>query len=158
METIKKFTDKLSLIVKYFAFAAAFFKAIEFFHDEIKKIKLQRFRTNRRQQNDNQMTSTLFTSKLTASQLNKVNEVAQKLNFNPNWLLAVMYFETGKTFSPSITNPIGSVGLIQFTRDKSGVQYKTIGGKQYPLSVIKSMTFEQQMDLVYLYFIDVKSK
>lgn len=76
---------------------------------------------------------------------------AVKLGINVNWLLAVIYFETAKTFSPSKANHIGSVGLIQFTRDKAGVNYKTINGKQYALSYLAGLTFEKQMLVVHDY-------
>lgn len=88
-----------------------------------------------------------FRQKLTAAQLLKV-----ELKINPNWLLAVMYFESGGTFSPAKRNPIGSVGLIQFTRDKAGVQYKTIGGVKYMLDDLAKMSFVQQMDIVEKYY------
>jgi hypothetical protein len=97
-----------------------------------------------------------FQGKLTESNQLKVIEVATELGINPNWLLAVIYFETAKTFSPSKTNSIGSVGLIQFTRDKSGVGYKTINGKKYVLTDIAKMNFNTQMDLVLEYFNEVK--
>jgi len=43
--------------------------------------------------------------------------VAQRLALNPSYLAAVISFETGGTFSPSIRNPAsGAVGLIQFTK------------------------------------------
>lgn len=47
-----------------------------------------------------------------------VREVAADLNIaDPNWLMAVMAFETGNSFSPYIRNPVsGAVGLIQFTQ------------------------------------------
>lgn len=63
-----------------------------------------------------------------------------------------MYFETGRTFSPSKKNQIGSVGLIQFTRDKAGVEYKTIQGKKYQLSELAKMSFLEQMDVVEKYY------
>ncbi|MGL2966089.1 hypothetical protein [Flavobacterium sp. XGLA_31] len=70
-----------------------------------------------------------------------------------------MYFETAGTFSTTKTNPVsGAVGLIQFTRDKAGVNYKTIGGLKYDLDVIKSMSFEEQLNLVYLYLKPYKDK
>ena len=99
-----------------------------------------------------------FTQKLTTEQLNKVIQVCQRLNLDPNWLLAVMFFETGQTFSPSIRNPIGSVGLIQFTRDRAGVEYKTIKGKQYPLDMLAKMSFVEQMDIVELYLKEAKGR
>lgn len=98
------------------------------------------------------MVSSFFTKLLSVDKINKVIEVCNKLKINPNWLLAVMYFETARTFSTTKKNLIGSVGLIQFTRDKSGVNYKTIAGKKYLLSDIEKMSFNQQMDLVYLYY------
>lgn len=97
----------------------------------------------------------LFQNKLSADKIAKVQQVSKDLNVNTNWLLAVMYFESAKTFSPSIKNGIGSVGLIQFTRDKSGVNYKTINGKRYLLDDIAKMSFIQQMDLVKEYYKEV---
>jgi soluble lytic murein transglycosylase-like protein len=46
----------------------------------------------------------------------KVVQIAERLGTNPNFLMAVMSFETGGTFSPSVRNQAGSgaVGLIQF--------------------------------------------
>ena len=99
-----------------------------------------------------------FSDLLSADKIAKVVQVASNLGLNPNWLLAVMYFETGRTFSPSITNQIGSVGLIQFTRDKAGVQYKTIAGKQYKLADLAKMSFIDQMDVVEAYYKEAKGK
>ena len=98
------------------------------------------------------MISSTFTKKLSQVQFDKVISVCNKLGINPNWLLAVMYFETGKTFSPAKTNVIGSVGLIQFTRDKVGINYKTINGKRYNLTDLAKMSFIEQMDVVYEYY------
>ncbi|WP_051284321.1 transglycosylase SLT domain-containing protein [Desulforegula conservatrix] len=46
----------------------------------------------------------------------KVKEMAERLETDPDWLMAAMAFETGETFSPSVKNGAGSgaVGLIQF--------------------------------------------
>ena len=44
----------------------------------------------------------------------KVKEVSKRIGVDPNWLMAIMHFETAGTFSPSITNSLGYVGLIQF--------------------------------------------
>lgn len=100
----------------------------------------------------------LFTKLLTSDRQSKLIEVSNQLKINPNWLSAVIYFETGRTFNPKAKNQIGSVGLIQFTRDKSGVEYKTIGGVKYPLSEIYKMSFNEQMDLVYQYLKPFKGK
>lgn len=93
----------------------------------------------------------IFSKLLTPAKIAKINEVANRLSINPLWLMAVMYFETAKTFSTTIKNQIGSVGLIQFTKDGKGKDFKTIGRKRYLLRDIASMNFFEQMDLVYLY-------
>lgn len=47
--------------------------------------------------------------------LNEVTRVANKFEVNPNDLLAVMHFETGGSFDPSVKNPRSTAtGLIQF--------------------------------------------
>lgn len=47
-----------------------------------------------------------------------VRQVANEQGIDPNWLMAVMAFETGRTFNPYIKNPKSSAtGLIQFTSD-----------------------------------------
>lgn len=99
-----------------------------------------------------------FQSRLSQDRINKVIQVSKDLEINPNWLLAVMYFETARTFSPSKRNSIGSVGLIQFTRDKAGVNYKTINGVKFLLDDIARMSFIEQMDLVYQYYKPYKGK
>lgn len=93
-----------------------------------------------------------FQTKLSETHQKKAFEIAQKLEIDVNWLLAVMYFETAKTFSPQKTNSIGSVGLIQFTHDYGTPNQKKINGKVYSLGYIKSLDFIKQMDLVYEYY------
>lgn len=46
----------------------------------------------------------------------KVVAMAKMLNTDPNWLMAVMAFESGESFRPDIRNAAGSgaTGLIQF--------------------------------------------
>lgn len=95
---------------------------------------------------------------MTKEQLDKVVSVCALVEVPVNALLAVMYFETAKTLSPSKRNHIGSVGLIQFTRDKAGVQYKTINGKKYFLDDLAKMSFIEQMDVVKEYFMPAKGK
>lgn len=94
----------------------------------------------------------LFLQKLSTEKIAKATQVADALKINVNWLLAVFYFESGRTFSTSVTNSIGSVGLIQFTRDKAGVNYKTISGVRYQLSDIAKMGWNDQLDLVQKYY------
>lgn len=47
--------------------------------------------------------------------LKQVSIEAHKLGTKPEYLLAVMGFETGGTYSPSKTNSLGFTGLIQFS-------------------------------------------
>jgi len=104
------------------------------------------------------MISSIFVNKLDPSDLQKVIEVSDWLGIDANWLCAVIYFETGKTMRPDTKNKIGSVGLIQFTRDKKGVEYKTIQGKRYLLNDLALMTFKEQMEIVRLYFAPFKNR
>jgi hypothetical protein len=98
-----------------------------------------------------------FKDLLSEEKIAKVKQVASSLSIHPNWLLGVMYFETGRTFNPSKTNSIGSVGLVQFTRDKAGVNYKTINGTRFALEDIGRMSFTEQMDLVHVYLKQIKT-
>lgn len=77
----------------------------------------------------------------------KVREVAGKLRMDPNYLMAVMAFETGTTFSPSIKNAAGSgaTGLIQFMPN-------TAQGLGTSTQQLGRMTAEQQLDWVYKYY------
>jgi hypothetical protein len=83
--------------------------------------------------------------------IKKIKEISGKLQIDPNWLMAIMYFESARSFSPSKGNNIGCYGLIQFCPDK-GKNYKTVNGKQYPMSDIKKMDYSEQLDLVYQYY------
>ncbi len=96
-------------------------------------------------------TELAFNNKINDAEFIKLLDVCEFLGFHPNWLMGVMNFESG--INTKATNPVsGSVGVIQFTRDKAGVNYKTINGKQYLLSDIKNMTLVQQLDLVKAYY------
>lgn len=81
----------------------------------------------------------------------KVSEISGKIGINPDWLMAIMYFESARSFSPSKGNNIGCYGLIQFCPDK-GKNYKTVNGKRYPMSDIAKMDYSTQLDLVYEYY------
>ncbi len=92
-----------------------------------------------------------LSDKLSDTQIDAVINASKVIGVNPAWLMCVIHFETAGTLDPKTTNSIGSVGLIQFTRDKKGVEYKTINGKRYSLSYLKSLTFEKQMLVVVEY-------
>ncbi len=51
---------------------------------------------------------------VTTEFLNGVENMAQRLGTRPEYILAVMSFETGGTFDPAKRNGIGATGLIQF--------------------------------------------
>jgi peptidoglycan hydrolase-like protein with peptidoglycan-binding domain len=77
----------------------------------------------------------------------KVVQIANDLSTNPNFLMAVMSFESGETFSPSIKSAAGSgaVGLIQFMPSTA----KQLGTTTQSLA---SMTAEEQLEFVAKYF------
>ena len=90
--------------------------------------------------------------------LKRVREISSDLSIDPNWLMAIMAFETANTFSPSKKNQIGCIGLLQFCPDASRLGYKTIGGKRYLLSDLAKMTPVQQLDVVYEYLKQYKGQ
>ncbi|OLE54143.1 MAG: hypothetical protein AUG51_09935 [Acidobacteria bacterium 13_1_20CM_3_53_8] len=73
----------------------------------------------------------------------KVVQIASDLGTNPNFLMAVMSFESGGTFSPSVKNAAGSgaVGLIQFMPP-------TAKGLGTSTAALAQMTAEEQLDFV----------
>lgn len=78
----------------------------------------------------------------------KVREIAARQNLDPNWYMAVMAFETGRSFSPSVRNPIKgqtATGLIQFTETTAG----DLGTSTAKLS---RMSAVEQLDWVEKYF------
>ncbi|MFV9474675.1 baseplate hub protein [Advenella sp. RU8] len=83
----------------------------------------------------------------------KVREIAQRQGLDPNWYMAVMAFETGGSFSPSVPNAKGSgaTGLIQFMPN-------TAKGLGTSTAALASMTRLQQLDYVEKYFDQYKSR
>lgn len=83
----------------------------------------------------------------------KVREIAQKQRLDPNWYMAVMAFETGEKFSPSITNAAGSgaTGLIQFMPN-------TAKDLETSTAALSRMTAVEQLTYVEKYFEPHKSK
>ena len=76
----------------------------------------------------------------------KVVVISQRLSLDPNWLMAVMGFETGYTFSPAARNPGSSAtGLIQFLQ-KAAVALGTT------TTQLARMTAVQQLDYVEKYY------
>ena len=76
----------------------------------------------------------------------KVREICSKLGINPNWLMAIMYFESAGTFSASIKSPAtNATGLIQFMPDTAKYLGTTV-------AALAKMTAVQQLDYVYKYY------
>lgn len=81
----------------------------------------------------------------------KIEEVAQTIGTNAEWLDALINFETGGTYSPTIKNPMSSArGLIQITDGAA----RDIGFDSSLDAVNRYPTFNAQMDNVVLpYFV-----
>lgn len=76
----------------------------------------------------------------------KVKDVAAALGINPNWLMLIMNFESGGTFSPAVVNPTGgATGLIQFMPATARDLGTTVAD-------LARMTFAEQMDWVQAYY------
>lgn len=72
--------------------------------------------------------------------------IEEQLHLNPDYLMAVMAFETGVTFSPSKRNPASSAtGLIQFMR-ATAIQLGTTTEALAEMSAVKQLSY------VYKYF------
>lgn len=81
----------------------------------------------------------------------KIKDVSAKLGINPNWLMAIINWESAGSFSPSITNSIGATGLIQFMPN-------TAIGLGTTTTALRNMTAVQQLDYVYKYYLPYKDK
>lgn len=86
---------------------------------------------------------------LTLQMRDKISAVARRLSIPPEWLQALIDFETGGTFSPEIKNPNSSArGLIQLT-DGAAVD---LGFASSFDAVQRYPDFDSQMDgIVYPY-------
>lgn len=107
--------------------------------------------------------------KVDAAFREKTVRICQELGIkNPSWLMSVMAFETGESFSPSVPNAAGSsgTGLIQFMKstidgrtDKQGRFHAGLGKKLgITHSQLKTMTAVRQLDVVKAYFQQFGSK
>lgn len=75
----------------------------------------------------------------------KVVRRSPEIGADPSALMAVMAFETGRTFSPSVKNPGSSgSGLLQFMRDTAPELGTTV-------EALRAMTAEEQLDYVFRY-------
>jgi hypothetical protein len=84
--------------------------------------------------------------------MGKVKSVSADIGINPNDLLRVIEFETGKSFSPAAKNPGSSAtGLIQFLES-------TAKGLGTTTEALAGMTATEQMDYVAKYLAPNKGK
>ncbi|MDZ7600648.1 MAG: transglycosylase SLT domain-containing protein [Hoeflea sp.] len=83
----------------------------------------------------------------------KTIAIARRLGMDPNHLMAIMAFETGRTFDPAITNRAGSgaTGLIQFMPATA----KALGTTTAQLAVMSAV---DQLDYVETYLAPYKGK
>jgi hypothetical protein len=82
----------------------------------------------------------------------KVQSISSSLSIDPNWLMAIMFWESAGTFSPSVQNKTsGATGLIQFMPS-------TATGLGTSTTQLKSMSAVQQLDYVYKYYLPYKGK
>ena len=97
--------------------------------------------------------SLVWGQKVTQEFAAKVREIADLLQTDPNWLMAVMAFETGATFSPYVKNAAGSgaTGLIQFMPNTA----KGLGTSTEKLA---RMSAVEQLDYVYKYYQPYKGR
>lgn len=75
-----------------------------------------------------------------------LNRVANQLGMDPAWLMAIVDFETGGTFSTSVKNPVsGATGLIQFMPSTAARLGTTT-------DQLARMSPDEQAQYVYRYF------
>ncbi len=76
--------------------------------------------------------------------LDKVELISKKLLIDPNWLMAVMYKESGLNHR-AVNSNSGATGLIQFMPS-------TAKGLGTSTTALRNMSNLEQLDLVYKYY------
>jgi hypothetical protein len=95
---------------------------------------------------------TIYTDKVSKEFLAKIENISAELEFDPNYLMACMAFETGETFDPCIKSPVSSAtGLIQFMSSTA----KHLGTTTEELCKMSDL---EQLDYVRKYFLPYKGK
>ena len=83
---------------------------------------------------------------VTQAFIDKVEAISARIGTKPEYLMAVMSFESGQSFRPDVKNPLsGATGLIQFIVPTA----QGLGTSTYALS---QMTAIDQLDYVEKYF------
>lgn len=94
----------------------------------------------------------IYENKVSTAFAQKVKEIATALHIQPDWLMMVMFKETGGTFSPSIKNPTSSAtGLIQFMSNTA----QSLGTTTRALA---QMSAVEQLEWVYKYLSNFKGR
>jgi len=88
-------------------------------------------------------------SNISAEFKTKINSISQEVGMNPDWLLLVLYFESG--FSPTIHSPTGTVGLMQWTGARASEDGTT-------KDALQQMTVLQQVDVLRIDFLRAKGR
>jgi len=87
-----------------------------------------------------------------SSFVDSVIDYSESLGIDPNWLMAVMYFETAGTFSASIRNPYSdATGLIQFM-PTTAIDLGT------SINQLALMSAEEQLYYVYSYYYPYRNR
>jgi hypothetical protein len=82
----------------------------------------------------------------------KVIEICEKLDCNPDYMMAALALESGETFSPKARNRFsGATGLIQFMPS-------TAQGLGTSIADLEAMTAVEQLEWVFKYFQSMKGK
>src|SRR5690606_7469662 len=82
---------------------------------------------------------------VTQAFIDKVEAISARIGTKPEYLMAVMSFESGQSFRPDVKNPLsGATGLIQFIVPTA----QGLGTSTYALS---QMTAIEQLDYVEKY-------
>lgn len=89
--------------------------------------------------------------------IDKINSVSNYLGIDPNWLMSVIRIESNFNLQAQ-NNFTNATGIIQFTRDHKGVDYKTIEGQRYYMGAIKLMSWVEQLELARKYYTPYKNK
>lgn len=83
----------------------------------------------------------------------RVVEIADQIGVDPDWLMACMAFESGRSFSASVVNGAGSgaIGLIQFMPSTASQLGTTP-------SNLAAMSAEHQLEYVLEYFLPYQNR
>jgi len=86
---------------------------------------------------------------------NKLKEVSDSLGIKPEWLIKVMYKESG--LNPSAINSIGCGGLVGFCPDAPRGDIKTLNKRQYSISELRKSPL-LQLDAIKDMLINYKGR